>query len=61
MNLLLINHSIDAGMQKTIIISKSRYITSHESHYRGNMLLTLKQAGEKIPDKIKWELWEWGK
>ena len=37
------------------------YFISHESHHRGNMLLTLKQAGEKIPDTIKWQLWEWGK
>lgn len=37
------------------------YLISHESHHRGNMILTLKQAGEKIPDAIKWGLWEWGK
>ncbi len=37
------------------------YFISHESHHRGNILLTLKQAGEKIPDVVKWGLWEWGK
>ncbi len=37
------------------------YFVSHESHHRGNMILTLKQAGEKIPDTVKWGLWEWGK
>lgn len=37
------------------------YFISHESHHRGNMLLTLKQVGEKIPDIVKWGLWEWGK
>ena len=37
------------------------YFISHESHHRGNILLTLKQSGEKIPDTIKWGLWEWGK
>lgn len=37
------------------------YFISHESHHRGNMLLTLKQTGEKIPDALKWGLWEWGK
>lgn len=37
------------------------YFISHESHHRGNILLTLKQNGEKIPDDIKWSLWEWGK
>lgn len=37
------------------------YFISHESHHRGNILLTLKMAGEKIPDKVKWDLWEWSK
>jgi uncharacterized damage-inducible protein DinB len=36
------------------------YFISHESHHRGNMLLTLKQSGEKVPDVVKWGLWEWG-
>ncbi len=37
------------------------YLISHESHHRGNMVITLKQSGEKLPDAIKWGLWEWGK
>lgn len=37
------------------------YFISHESHHRGNILLTLKQSAEKIPDAVKWGLWEWGK
>lgn len=37
------------------------YFISHESHHRGNIILTLKQSGEKIPDSVKWGLWEWGK
>ncbi len=37
------------------------YFVSHESHHRGNILVTLKQCGEKIPDAVKWGLWEWSK
>ena len=37
------------------------YFVSHESHHRGNILLTLKQSGEKLPDAVKWGIWEWGK
>jgi uncharacterized damage-inducible protein DinB len=35
------------------------YFISHESHHRGNIILTLKQSGEKLPDTVKWGLWEW--
>ena len=37
------------------------YLISHESHHRGNILLTLKQSGTKIPDELKWGIWEWNK
>ncbi len=37
------------------------YFISHESHHRGNILVTLKHCGEKIPDSVRWGLWEWGK
>lgn len=46
---------------KTGVIPMLGYFISHESHHRGNILLTLKQCGEKIPDSVKWGLWEWGK
>jgi uncharacterized damage-inducible protein DinB len=48
------------GFKKGVIPFLS-YFISHESHHRGNIILTLKQTGEKIPDAVKWGLWEWGK
>lgn len=54
----------DAGKVKGFkkgVIPLLGYFISHESHHRGNILLTLKQSGEKIPDNVKWKLWEWGK
>jgi uncharacterized damage-inducible protein DinB len=43
------------------IFSFFAYLISHEAHHRGNVLLTMKLAGEKIPDSVKWGLWEWDK
>ncbi|MDP4261498.1 MAG: DinB family protein [Bacteroidota bacterium] len=54
----------DGGKVKSFkkgILPFTGYLVSHESHHRGNILLTLKQCGEKIPDSVKWGLWEWGK
>ncbi len=37
------------------------YYISHEAHHRGHLLLTMKQSGIKIPDELKWGIWEWNK
>jgi len=61
----LISESWDNGGKvrsfKKGIIPMIGYFISHDSHHRGNILLTLKQTGEKVPDALKWGLWEWGK
>jgi uncharacterized damage-inducible protein DinB len=36
------------------------YIISHESHHRGQIMLSLKQSGRKISKSVNFGLWEWG-
>jgi uncharacterized damage-inducible protein DinB len=43
------------------LITFIAYFIAHEAHHRGNAMLTLKQSGIKVSDKLKWGLWEWDK
>jgi hypothetical protein len=36
------------------------YLVSHESHHRGQIAMTLKQAGHPLDRKTAFGLWEWG-
>lgn len=36
------------------------YLISHESHHRGQVALSLKQAGVPLSKKASFGLWEWG-
>lgn len=64
-----INHVLETGIANNFIIKGFKtglipflsYLISHESHHRGNILLTLKQNGYKISDATKWSIWEWNK
>lgn len=36
------------------------YIIAHESHHRGQIALSLKQAGHPLDKKVGYGIWEWG-
>ncbi len=41
------------------VIAMLGYMISHESHHRGNIMLTLKQCGHKVPKEVAYGIWAW--
>lgn len=61
---VLVTQSLDAGGKvkgfKPHAAAFLGYLISHESHHRGQIALSLKQAGKPLDKKIGYGLWEWG-
>ena len=59
----IIEKGIDDGGKikgfKRGVIPFLGYIIAHESHHHGNILLTLKQCGHRIPKDIQYGIWAW--
>ena len=36
------------------------YYMAHDSHHRGQIVLSLKQAGHPVNKKVQYGIWEWG-
>lgn len=46
------------GFKKGLVVHLA-YFVSHESHHRGNILLTLKQSGHSLDQKTRYAIWNW--
>lgn len=43
------------------VVTLLGYFIHHEAHHRGNILLTLKLCGFKLPNELQYGIWEWNK
>ncbi len=46
------------GFKRGVVPFMGSFI-HHEAHHRGNILLTLKRSGFKLPDALKYGIWAW--
>jgi uncharacterized damage-inducible protein DinB len=46
------------GFKKGVFTTLA-YFVAHESHHRGNILLTLKQCGHNLEKKDQYAIWDW--
>jgi uncharacterized damage-inducible protein DinB len=60
----LLSRSLAAGGKvkgfKPHVTAFAGYLISHESHHRGQIVWTLKDAGHPVDQKTSFGLWEWG-
>ena len=59
----LLGKGIESGKVKGFkphVMAFHSYMVSHESHHRGQILLTLKQSGYVLDKKVMYGIWEWG-
>lgn len=43
------------------VMTMMGYMMTHDAHHRGNILLTLKQSGHRIPKELQFGIWDWDK